>query len=423
VYWLLLLCVTGVYLSVLAGFYYLSQQIATFKGMTLVVFAMAIVFLLVRHFEVKIQTQAISFSFRGFYNQNTDFRMLMYILHTARNKKDLIKLSREKLGLIFKTDDVRFIFNTKETNSSESGCRHLTTQILWRRKTIGVIFLGKKKSGGVYTKQDAQLMSIFCCSFALALAKVQILKCFKTYKSKLKILTEERTAEITNLHDSQKQSMLEISHNLQTPLAVLTSKIEQLEEIFPDSSEIVTAKQSIDRVSVFIRQMLHLARLETSLYPIQHDCINLSELVKSQVEYFQVIAEQDGMTIECLIDHNIFIVGDKKLIEEMLTNLVVNSIHYRKPDESGVITMFLRAKHSHALLLVSDTGIGISDEHLPHIFKRFYRGNDTSLVRGTGLGLAIVKEIIQKHGGSVHVESAFGQGTRFEILFPMKRFC
>lgn len=379
---------------------------------------MMVGFLLVRSFEFKIQKMTHSLPFVDQYNYNTALQILIHSLHNARNKRELIKLSRENLEAIFKTDEVRFVFNTKEKALLKGGGPYLSVPILWKEKSIGVIFLGRKKPGGSYTKQDIQLVCTFCYVFAIALTRVHIHTCFKKYKIHLKNLIKERTAQIKSLHDYQKQSMLEISHSLQTPLAVIQTKVELLEEISPSSSEVVVVKQSIEQVSHFIRKMLHLARLETSLYPMQCICIDLSELLIDQIEYFQVVAEQEDVWIQSEIESGIKILGDKKLMEQLVINLVVNAIRYQKPGTPGRINISLTREGMQVVLRIRDTGIGIRQEDLPHIFKRFYRGEvDRSEIKGTGIGLAIVKEIIEKHKGAIEVESALGGGSCFTVIF------
>ena len=173
------------------------------------------------------------------------------------------------------------------------------------------------------------------------------------------------------------------------------------------------------RVSDFIRQLLHLARLEGSSYDADFSSLDLSALAREQIEYFEVMAKENKVDIISNISPRIQIFGNKQLLAEMLTNLVSNAIKYRNIKVKSVVTILLKETGQSIQLSVRDNGIGIAPEDIPKIFTCFYRASsDAHLPAGAGLGLAIAERIVLKHQGTMSVSSALGKGTEFRITFP-----
>jgi signal transduction histidine kinase len=112
------------------------------------------------------------------------------------------------------------------------------------------------------------------------------------------------------------------------------------------------------------------------------------------------------------------VLADSRQMERVLINLVSNALKYTQP--SGAIHVSVSHEANTVIVAVRDNGMGISAEHLPHIFERFYRSEAAiRTTEGTGLGLAIVKEIVEKHSGTVEVESTPGEGSIFRVLLPV----
>ena len=131
------------------------------------------------------------------------------------------------------------------------------------------------------------------------------------------------------------------------------------------------------------------------------------------------MAEEDGVVVECETPEHATIHGNKKLIEELLTNLVVNAIKYRSVLRASFVRISLTETERDFVLQVADNGIGIPTEEIPELFTRFYRTTKTrGLFPGTGLGLSIVKTIADKHRASIAVESVVGERTSFSVSFP-----
>lgn len=421
IYTILLALIMGFYIGLFQTVGWMLHEVTSLGNILSAGIVMFIGIFFARPLETYFRKITDPIFFKDRYDYAFALRDLSHVLYTSLDEGEIVKHSEESLRRIFKTKHAALVLDSGTEPIRSSGTSNqssiLEVPISFENSSLGVIRLGEKRSGDVYTDEDLALVSTFAFSLAVAIGKARLHETVREYNLHLEDLVAERTREIKELQEHQKESMLEISHNLQTPLAIMQTKIESMEEQAAHAGDIAVVRQSIERVSYFIRQMLHLARLESALYPIQAEELSLTELVRDQIEYFQVMGQQEGVSVRGYLKEQISFRADKKLIEEMLTNLVVNAITYRRPHVQGVIDISLRSEGTSVLLTVSDNGIGIAREHLADIFKRFYRVG-TSGKKGTGLGLAIVKEIVERHGGTISVQSTLGKGTCFTIRFP-----
>ena len=343
------------------------------------------------------------------------------MLNTSLDLDDIVAQSRNNLRKIFKTGSVEFMLGDGAIAEEEvpSGFRTLVRPIMFQGERIGLLKLGPKLSGDSYTKQDLQLISTFVFQAAVAIQKAELYAQVRDYGEHLQSLVDERTHEIKRLQEDQKQTMIDISHNLQTPLAIIRGELEMLAETTKELDKTENVRKSLDRVSGFIRQLLHLARLEHSLYTVERTVLDLSELVREQADYFEVMAEEEGVRIETVIESGCRIEGNKRLLGELFVNLVTNAMTYRAADRAPEIRIGLSCDRTNVTVTVADNGIGIPEKDLPEIFQRFYRvAQPAQSLQGTGLGLAIVKNIVERHEGTIRVESELGAGTTFFIQFP-----
>jgi len=224
----------------------------------------------------------------------------------------------------------------------------------------------------------------------------------------------------------RRELVANVSHDLRTPLATLQGYIETL-LIKEDQYSEVERRQYLEiainhcqRLNKLVNELLELAKLESPEMKINIEPFNLMELAQDILQKFMLKAKQRKIEINTQINTSIpFAMADIALTERVFENLIENALHYTP--ENGSIGIYI--KHEKDIIIeISDTGPGIPDHEIPHIFKRFYqsekgrKGNKTH----SGLGLAITKKIIELHRKEIFVTANEGKGTTFVIHLPAK---
>jgi signal transduction histidine kinase len=145
--------------------------------------------------------------------------------------------------------------------------------------------------------------------------------------------------------------------------------------------------------------------------------MDIAGLVRDACDLFQSPAEDKGLKLVCKVPENFSIYGDMRLIQRMIANLLDNAIKYTP--SNGSISVDIRSKDNQsALIAVKDTGIGISEQDLPHIFERFYRCDPSRSQAGTGLGLSFARAVARAHYGDITVTSTPNKGSTFTVIIP-----
>jgi signal transduction histidine kinase len=174
----------------------------------------------------------------------------------------------------------------------------------------------------------------------------------------------------------------------------------------------------VDRVTRLTGSLLTLTHADAGQIPLRFEDVDVAKVVIGVFEQIRPAAIEKG--IECELDRGppVTIQGDQDLLLQLMLNLSDNAIRYTP--SGGQVTLGWRVNNDQIQLWVQDTGIGISQEHLPYLFDRFYRVDKvrSRAEGGVGLGLAISRWIVEAHRGSIHVESAPGKGSTFMILLP-----
>ncbi|HEY8171792.1 MAG TPA: HAMP domain-containing sensor histidine kinase [Dehalococcoidia bacterium] len=217
--------------------------------------------------------------------------------------------------------------------------------------------------------------------------------------------------ELDASRQQQRRLVSDASHELRTPLTSLRTNVELLardDDLDPEKRAILhDATVEIGELTKIVSELVDLAIDPRTEEREQLD-VRLDEIAESVVERAR---RRSKLAIE-LDTEPTLVVGNPDLLERAVTNLVDNACKWSPPD--ATITVTLRAGR----LAVADAGPGISADDLPHVFERFYRSDDARSKPGSGLGLAIVKQVIEAHGGEVHVESAVGAGTVVSFVLP-----
>jgi len=191
-----------------------------------------------------------------------------------------------------------------------------------------------------------------------------------------------------------------------------------------EAEEYKDALQRIVELSMqlgkYVNDLMFLARTETANLQFEWDCVDLSELVTSVVEDFQVMAEEKSMSVALDASAGpVRVRGDKQRLRQVLFILGDNACRYSNP--GGCITVALRVDGNEASFSLTDQGIGIPTEDLERIFKRHFRSQNALHARedGTGLGLPMAKSILKAHGGRISVTSAENSGSTFTVSLPL----
>ena len=188
-----------------------------------------------------------------------------------------------------------------------------------------------------------------------------------------------------------------------------------------DEDFILRAHKRTSELNKFIKTLLRLTQIRLS-NKFEMDFFSLRDVLQNAVDSVKNKAKDKSIILNYMVDPSIDkIYGDSISIEEMITNMLLNSIKYTK--EEGTIQLYTEKHEDNVLIDISDTGIGIPQEEQSKIFDEFFRASNARACEndGTGLGLSIVKHIIERHGGDIQVESIQGHGTTFKIRLPISK--
>ena len=216
----------------------------------------------------------------------------------------------------------------------------------------------------------------------------------------------------------ERQFTADASHELRTPLSAMQTIIGSTlgRQRTPAEYEqaLVDLGWEAEQMWKVTDGLLHLARRDAARQHTRFEPVDLSTLLKDVADSLRPLAEEKGLNlIDCVPDAGLALMGDSDGLIRLFVNLVDNAIKYTK---QGYIAISAGPQDEKSVTVtVRDTGVGIAPEHLPNIFDRFYRVDESRSTEGIGLGLAIALDIVRAHGGNVDVESEVGKGTTFTV--------
>jgi signal transduction histidine kinase len=222
----------------------------------------------------------------------------------------------------------------------------------------------------------------------------------------------------------RKRLTADVAHELRTPIANLQGHLEaMIDGVWAaDTEHLKSCHEETVRLTKIVTDLESLARYENEKLQLELEDVNISQCLSGTLKSFENEINRKGISLVIDLPDERAVV-DKDKIVQVFYNLISNAIKYTP--SGGTILLSVSGNEEQVRILVQDTGIGISEEDLPHIFERFYRA-DTSRTRetgGAGIGLAIVKSIVKAHNGSVKVNSESGKGSEFFICLPRKVGC
>ncbi len=265
-------------------------------------------------------------------------------------------------------------------------------------QVIGVLNALNKTGGQSFDEDDVNLLTILAAQAAVAIENARLFQ--------------------------QSDLLSEVVHELRTPLTSIRgySKMLLLGEGIDQEKKLEFAEiihREAVRLGQMINDFLDLARLESGRTHMAQDPVNMSEVISQTLTILQPQAAERQISIALQVPETLpTLIGDPDRLKQVMVNLVSNAVKYNR--EGGRVDIEAKVGEDELNVAVRDTGRGIAEEDLPHIFEKFYRVDDSEQqVKGTGLGLAITRHIVEVHGGTISVQSVKGQGSTFSFTLPL----
>lgn len=276
----------------------------------------------------------------------------------------------------------------------------LAVPLIVKGRTIGVLETLNKVDSQSYDEDDVYLLMTMANQVAVAIENAYLFQ--------------------------QSDLISEMVHELRTPLTAILAYADMLLGS-PVSEEqrvqfLETIRSEAQRLSEMTNDFLDLARLSSGRARLARSAIDLSRIVRTAAAVVRPQAEERGIRLSVHAPDDLPpVCGDERRLHQVVLNLMSNAIKYNRPHGSVAVTVGIDGEDASCLCVtVEDTGRGIPEQNLEHLFERFYRVADAEgYAHGTGLGLSIAKQIIEYHGGEIKVESQVDVGSTFSITVPV----
>jgi len=219
---------------------------------------------------------------------------------------------------------------------------------------------------------------------------------------------------------SQRRFIEDLAHELKTPLSVLKGELEvtlkKLRTPREYESTLSSSLEEANKIIKIVEDLLMLAWYDSNMIPFEMTPLDIGLLFHDALEDIKILAEQKNIDLHLTSQGKAIVYGDGDKLKLLFFNILDNAMKYTP--SGGKVFVEISEEKNQAKVIISDTGIGIPKDELPHIFERFYRINKTRNRGGFGLGLSIAKSIVEAHRGIIEVESELDKGTTFKISLP-----
>jgi signal transduction histidine kinase len=280
-----------------------------------------------------------------------------------------------------------------------------------------IIMVGHKCSGALLTTDDSELLGFAARRVATALENLALRELMDRQAEHFEERVTARTERLKSMYESQSKFLTDVSHEFKTPLAIL----KMYAGIFAESKDTERKKAwyvidtTLDRLNRMVSDILDVTRKKSTGDGSCKKRIIIKDLLRETRDECAILAESKKIGL-CLLGSDISVLGERDRLKEVFLNLLSNAMQHTPV--GGSISLMAHETDNEAEIMVRDTGFGISQENLPHIFERFYRiGGDG--FEGTGIGLYLCRQIIEEHGGTITAESQKGKGSCFVIRLPI----
>lgn len=241
-----------------------------------------------------------------------------------------------------------------------------------------------------------------------------------------KLLIARDMSERVNILQMRKNFIANASHELKTPLTVISGYLEmiQSDESLPDHlrADLNVVSEQAQRMQHIIADLLTLSRLENSTLAINSSVVDVPDIIQTICHDELALIHNNSHTLTVNIDVDLKITGAESELISICSNLIHNAIDHTKVGTHISVEWKVRST-GEACLIITDNGQGIPGKHIAHLTERFYQVDQAHSrnTNGTGLGLAIVQHSVHRHGGRLHIQSTEGKGSCFTVCFPVKR--
>ena len=238
----------------------------------------------------------------------------------------------------------------------------------------------------------------------------------------LSVVLNQMIARLQESFENVSRFTADASHELRTPLTIIRGELEGIISRARVNDDIRSALGSlleeVERLVTIVQRLFALSRLDAGEAQSERLKVNLAKLVETTVDQMSLLTEEKRISLRCLTNEAVEVDGDPTRLKQVIVNLLDNAIKYTP--EGGEIELAVWSGNGTAFIEIKDTGPGIPEAAVPHVFERFYRADEVHSrdIEGAGLGLAIVQSIASAHGGSVSVTNAPDRGCRVTVTLP-----
>jgi signal transduction histidine kinase len=235
----------------------------------------------------------------------------------------------------------------------------------------------------------------------------------------LVILFNRMLEKIQTLINGMKDALDRVAHDLKTPLTRFRGTAEtalNTGDLKTLRASVLTGIEESEHILTMLDTLMDISEAETGVLKLEKEHVDLSDIIQEMGELYRYVAEEKNVSIQVHADSGLTVWGDVNRLRQVVANLLDNAVKYTPP--SGEVKVNAGMEDSTAVMAVRDTGEGIPENEIPHIWDRLYQGLQGRKSSGLGLGLSLVRAVVQAHGGRVEVSSSPGSGSVFKVYVP-----